>query len=36
MSGQERFTHDFIDVAALLKDHSLEPSFTVKELMRHW
>lgn len=24
------------DVSALLKERSLEPPFTVKELMRHW
>lgn len=30
----EEFTE--ADVAALLKDHSLQPPFAVKELMRHW
>lgn len=30
----EAFTE--ADVTALLKDHCLQPPFTVKELMRHW
>jgi GTP-binding protein EngB required for normal cell division len=30
----EEFTE--ADVAALLTDHSLQPPFIVKELMRHW
>lgn len=30
----EAFTE--ADVTALLKDHCLEPPFTVTELMRHW
>ena len=30
----EEFTE--ADVAALLSEHSLQPPFTVKEVMRHW
>lgn len=30
----EEFTE--ADATALLKDHCLQPPFTVKELMRHW
>jgi hypothetical protein len=30
----EEFTE--ADVAALLREHSLQPPFTVKEVMRHW
>ncbi len=34
MKDGETFTES--DVSALLKERSLEPPFTVKELMRHW
>ena len=34
MKDGEEFTES--DVTALLKDHCLQPPFTVKELMRHW
>lgn len=34
MKDGDTFTE--ADVSALLKERSLEPPFTVKELMRHW
>ena len=34
MKDGEEFTES--DVTALLKDHCLQPPFTVTELMRHW